>query len=51
MTAMQALALQALFWGSHVLFAVLQAQASRLERLEKIASGQLALLGDRASSD
>ena len=33
------------------LLAVLQAQASRLERLEKIASGQLSLLGDRASSD
>ena len=33
------------------LLALLQAQASRLERLEKIASGQLSLLGDRASSD
>ena len=33
------------------LLVLLQAQASRLERLEKIASGQLSLLGDRASSD
>ena len=33
------------------LLALLQAQASRLERLEKIASGQLSLLGDRALSD
>ena len=33
------------------LIALLQAQASRLERLEQIASGQLSSLGDRASSD
>ena len=33
------------------LLALLQAQASRLERLEQLASGQLSLLGDRASSD
>ena len=33
------------------LLALLQSQASRLERLEKIASGQLSLMGDRASSD
>ena len=33
------------------LLVLLQAQASRLERLEKIASGQLSLLGNRASSD
>ena len=33
------------------LLALLQAQVSRLERLEKIASGQLSLQGDRASSE
>ena len=33
------------------LIALLQAQASRLERLEQIASSQLSSLGDRASSD
>ena len=33
------------------LLALLQAQSSRLERLEKIASGQLFLMGDRALSD
>ena len=33
------------------LIALLQAQASRLERLEQLASGQLSLMGDRASSD
>ena len=33
------------------LIALLQAQASRLERLEQIASGQLSSFGDRASSD
>ena len=33
------------------LIALLQAQGSRLERLEQIASGQLSSFGDRASSD
>ena len=33
------------------LIALLQAQASRLERLEQLASGLLSPLGDRASSD
>ena len=42
---------QALAATNQSLMKLLQAQSARLDNLEKIASGQLSLLGDRASSD
>ena len=42
---------QALAVTNQSLMKLLQAQSARLDNLEKIASGQLSLLGDRASSD
>ena len=42
---------KALATTNQSLMMLLQAQSARLDNLEKIASGQLSLLGDRASSD
>ena len=42
---------QALTASNQGLIKLLQEQSARLDNLEKIASGQLSLMGDRASSD